>query len=212
MNTEMSHDENKTVDIDPIDNQESSHDSAEDVDDISMKAVYATSENDVALINELIASGLDVNQLDAEMSNNTLLHIAAIHGSDDVAKLLLEKGANVNARNQDGYAPIHFALRNENDSTAQIFLDHGADVNQSDKHGNTVLHYAVQHKLVDFAYNLIDRGANANQCNYDGMLPSDFDHDQKKDGGSLLNTLSEHAKGGVSDNVNVAEKNNASER
>ncbi len=212
MNTEMSHDENKTVDIDPIDNQETSHDSAEDVDDISMKAVYATSENDVALINELIASGLDVNQLDTEMSNNTLLHIAAIHGSDDVAKLLLEKGANVDARNQDGYSPIHFALRNENVSTAQIFLDHGADVNQSDKHGNTLLHYAAQYKLVDFAYNLIDRGANTNQGNYDGMLPSDFDHDQKKDGSNLLNTLSEHAKGGVSDNVNVAEKNNVSER
>ena len=37
------------------------------------------------------------------------IYIFYISGSKDVAQVLLENGANVNAKNDDGYTPLHYA-------------------------------------------------------------------------------------------------------
>lgn len=90
-------------------------------------------------IQALIAGGANV---DGRRDGLTPLHLAIQMGRADVAKLLIECGADVNARDSDGRTPLHYAALQGQTSTAEALLAHGADVNAVDYHGLTVLQAA----------------------------------------------------------------------
>jgi ankyrin repeat protein len=60
----------------------------------------------------------------------TLLHVAAEYGFPDAARLLLDRGADVNARGDYGQSPIFHALTNHTPVPAlsQLLIDRGADL------------------------------------------------------------------------------------
>lgn len=72
----------------------------------------------------------------------TALHYAAEHGYEDLAKLLIEKGANVNAVDAKGDTPLHLAALRGKSDVAKLLLDHGADVTIKSKDGHTALSLA----------------------------------------------------------------------
>jgi len=59
------------------------------------------------------------------------------------ASLLLDRGADVDARNRDDVTPLHQAVRARNLAAVEVLLVRGADVNARDKRGSTPLHRAV---------------------------------------------------------------------
>jgi ankyrin repeat protein len=61
----------------------------------------------------------------------------------DVAELLLGKGAEVNAKNQDGITPLYMAARSGNKYVTKLLLAHGADVNARVNKGMTPLSEAL---------------------------------------------------------------------
>lgn len=65
----------------------------------------------------------------AAFSGGTPLHIAALHDQGEVARVLIGRGAGVNAGCLDGVSPLHYTAWNGSVSTAEILLDHGTDVN-----------------------------------------------------------------------------------
>lgn len=88
---------------------------------------------------------LDHDYFELENSDNlfnyTLLHQAA-YGSVDCVKMLLSKGANVNALSAFQVSPIHSAVSAGNPSVVAELLAHGADANATDKFGRTPLYLA----------------------------------------------------------------------
>jgi len=72
---------------------------------------------------------------------DTCLHSAVIERRADLVPLLLEAGAEVNARNVRGVTPLHRAV--ERPELVDLLLRNGADVNSTDRLGRTPLHYAA---------------------------------------------------------------------
>jgi ankyrin repeat protein len=54
------------------------------------------------------------------------LHSAAAGGHAAIAALLLERGADPDARQQGGFVPLHAAAARGDEVTARLLLDHGA--------------------------------------------------------------------------------------
>jgi ankyrin repeat protein len=77
----------------------------------------------------LITHGADVNISSNNGFNVFPIHSAAAGDYTDIAKLLIEAGANVNVRQQAGATPLHSAAQNGNLDLLILLLEHGADVN-----------------------------------------------------------------------------------
>jgi uncharacterized protein len=73
----------------------------------------------------------------------TPLHYAARHDHVEVARLLLQAGASINAREANGITPLLMAVSNNNMAAARYLLEHGADVNAMDWYGRSALWEAV---------------------------------------------------------------------
>jgi ankyrin repeat protein len=92
----------------------------------------------LSVIKTLLDAGANVNI--ATNGGNTALQEAALQGSPEITKLLLEKQADVNAVNQwKESALIVGALKSGNPEVAQMLLDAGADPNMTDVDGLTAI-------------------------------------------------------------------------
>ncbi|GFN90488.1 ankyrin repeat and socs box protein 8-like [Plakobranchus ocellatus] len=118
-------------------------------------------------IQGLIEAGADVNRI-----HGTLLplHCACMVGDVEILKLLLRKGAKVNA--VDGYerTAIHYAAERD-DTCLEILLQNGAFVNQGDGNQDTALHWASYKNNVACVKMLLQHGANVNAVDYNYDTP-----------------------------------------
>jgi len=108
------------------------------------------------------------------MSNNleNIINIASREGNLDVIKFLVDKGADVNSKDKDGYAPLNrAALAGHLDIVKYLVNKGGADVNAKDEDGNTPLYYAAGKGHLDIVKFLVNKGADVNSQNIDEYTP-----------------------------------------
>jgi hypothetical protein len=112
---------------------------------------------------------LSMRNIDIEASSKwlsgdglTCLHIAVISRRIDICKLLIEKGANVEANDSDGYTPLFYAIMYFNVEMVQFLCDLGANVEARHDVGQTPLHYAVLTGSLPIVKELIERKADIN--------------------------------------------------
>ena len=80
-------------------------------------------------------------------SRRTLLHWAAFEGQKGAAELLLENGADVNAKDINKDTPLHLAAFRGSKEVVDLLLAHGADVNARNEMGQTPLSLALCKKV-----------------------------------------------------------------
>jgi ankyrin repeat protein len=90
----------------------------------------------------LLDSGAGVNSRSRGQGWTPLLS-AANAGSIENAKLLLNKGADANARDDNGRSALWYAAVSENTGLIKLLVEHGADVNVRDNEGRTALMHAA---------------------------------------------------------------------
>jgi uncharacterized protein len=91
----------------------------------------------------LLQAGADVNQVAKNAMKVAPLHAAAASKQLELARRLLELGANANARQQGGLTPLHEVAANGQLEFARLLLAHGAEVNAGTDDGKTPLSFAL---------------------------------------------------------------------
>lgn len=85
---------------------------------------------------------------------------AARMGDVKTIQKLLDHGANVNGRDQNGWTALHRASFKGRIEAARALIDNGVDVNGRDEEGYTALHCAVESGHVDVTELLVKKGAD----------------------------------------------------
>lgn len=83
----------------------------------------------------------------------TALHVAAHCGHARVAKLLLDRKADPNARALNGFTPLHIACKKNRIKVVELLLKHGASI-EATTEVTTCLLINIQQKLYVFYYGL----------------------------------------------------------
>jgi ankyrin repeat protein len=126
------------------------------------KLLSAIRSNDVETAKLLIENGADVNakyyeetgfsggeDYDVEVVRNvrdsTLLMEAVALNRVKIAKLLIENGADVNAKNNyNGWTPLIEAVWDGHIEIAKLLIENGADVDTENNNGETALTIATE--------------------------------------------------------------------
>lgn len=130
----------------------------------------AVETGDVRRVKEWLEKG---NPDTRDKCDRTLLHYAAYRGRFNVARLLIDHGADVNAKDDNGRTPLHYATFMGYFDIVKLLIDHGADVNAVDRYGVTPLHFAARKGYLGIAKLLIEHGADCNAMNVYGRTPID---------------------------------------
>lgn len=83
-------------------------------------------------------------------------------GDKEIVEMLLDRSADVAARNGNGKPPIFSAVENGNVEVVELLLSYSEDVNAQDNCGRRLLHIAAEKGYVRIAELLLKRGADVN--------------------------------------------------
>ena len=103
-----------------------------------------------------------------QKDHETPLHFASFRGKLEIARLLLDYGAKMNAKNAQGETPLHLVSRGEYNAptdgvlVAKLLLDRGVDVNAQDKRHWTTLHSASYNGKPEIVQILLYHSAKVN--------------------------------------------------
>jgi hypothetical protein len=87
--------------------------------------------------------------------------LASYRGRHEVVKLLLDRGADVNARDNWGWTALTLACLTGYNEVVKDLLDKGADVNSANNDGKTALMIASARENIDLVNLLLARGVDA---------------------------------------------------
>jgi ankyrin repeat protein len=119
----------------------------------------AVEDEDEDLVRAVLAMGADT---EAPPYSEKALYLAARADNLNIARMLLETGANPNGQNVDGWFPLEQVRSVE---MAALLLDSGADITLSDENGAEVLESINDPEVARY---LLSRGARVNTPSQSG--------------------------------------------
>jgi len=147
-----------------------------DLSDLLMLAVRYGKELTES-VQALVNKGADVNKVSGPNEypyvNDSLLIIAAQNDHMEIVKVLLEKGANFNAKCHSrswclGKDTLIYAATFGDLEIIQLLFSKGVNVNVQDKVGNSALMMAARNGHESVTHYLLENGANVNLINEEG--------------------------------------------
>jgi len=104
----------------------------------------------------------------------TALHFACYFGQAEASRLLIEKGAAVDAvaSNAMKVMPLHSAASARNLDAARLLLEHGAPINARQQGGWTAIHAAAQSGDRALVELMLKSGADPTLANDEGKTPA----------------------------------------
>lgn len=134
--------------------------------DLNKKLLSAINNNNQLFIKTQMQAGL---KPDHRINSETLLMIAAREGKYELVSLLVEKGADVNAKSSKGHNAMSFSSRYGHLRIVQYLLNHGAEVNISNNNNWTPLLKAARGGHLEVVDYLLAHDADIRSRNSGGL-------------------------------------------
>ena len=135
------------------------------LDKLNMKLQFVCTNSVCSLYGKNIIR-LTKNILDKEVTYDntiTILLLDLIKKEDFKAvKLLIDMGADVNAKDENGRTALIYASRNSSSEILEYLIEKGADINAKDIFDKTALMYAASFNNLEVIKYLIEKGADIN--------------------------------------------------
>ncbi len=74
-------------------------------------------------------------------TGNSFLHMAAMDDYPELVKYFIEKGANINMKNNDGNTPLHLALKNKHKKIIRLLMDNKAALDIPNNDGDIAFEF-----------------------------------------------------------------------
>ena len=101
----------------------------------------------------LLSAGAPLNRVTTALDGATPLIVAARNGCLPFVRLLLEHGANINAKNDTGRTAVSFAAENGHVQILEVLHEHHANIDTVDNNGLSPCIYAAKNartECIDF--------------------------------------------------------------
>ncbi|HET6351814.1 MAG TPA: ankyrin repeat domain-containing protein [Coriobacteriia bacterium] len=134
----------------------------------------AVAQGNIDLVRTLLDNGARTSLCSGGL---TLVFIASQEGHADIVRLLVEHGADPNARRPaefDYFGPLHAAVRGGHGAVLDALAAAGADLNLGATHGVTPLIIASAERKPAMAEALIRLGADPDRPDAEGWRPLDY--------------------------------------
>lgn len=142
-----------------------------DDDSPPMQFYYAAAQGDVTQVQALLAQGMSVNTM--YPFDESLLIRAAQFSQLEVARLLLDHGADVDHQDNTGCTALKSAVEEDSVEMVDLLLDAGADMTiLGGTDAGNALHTAARDGHVEIVRLLLRRGADPNAPDGDGCSVS----------------------------------------
>jgi ankyrin repeat protein len=107
-----------------------------------------------------------------DRAGRTALHHAAQICEEETIRLLLEKGADIKATDNNDQTALHYTAVACEVGPTGLLIEKGADIKAADNDGQTALHQALSYQLDDFEETVklpVENGADTKaRCRYQG--------------------------------------------
>ena len=134
-------------------------------EELSEQLISACKAGDATGVSKALDKGADPNEM---VEGDTPLSISI--GDEDVMRILLKRGAGVNARNGKRLPPLAIAAGAGSIASAKLLIASGANVNDNFE-GSHPLDYAVISDSEQMVQLLLDHGAEINPRNHGPSTP-----------------------------------------
>jgi ankyrin repeat protein len=119
----------------------------------------AVAKGNAAIVAALVDAGADL-EAEGDPGEARPLHLAAIVDQPDVARLLIERGAALEARDAEGRTPLMVAAAFATNDIGALLLRAGADIEAVDTLGRAPIHHAAMSGDADLILMLLARGVD----------------------------------------------------
>ena len=127
---------------------------------------------DLAKVKLAVESGLDPNTpVDGMGKEMTMLNWASMGKNTELIKYLIDKGADVNSKNKDGFTPLMFAGTKGRVENALLLIENGADLFAENSNKATCAHFLSICLMPDFLNLLVEKGVDFNGKDNRGRIP-----------------------------------------
>lgn len=121
--------------------------------------VEAAKEGDLKTVKTILAQdSTKLNALDED--KYTPLHWSCIRAHWDVAKYLIEQGADPNIQGGDGGTPLNWAVHHDDVEIIKLMIAKGAKLNIQNQWGMTELHTAIWRGNIHVVDYLLEQGSD----------------------------------------------------
>ena len=126
-------------------------------------------DDEFKMLKLLVEHGADLEVFGGDEYDKTVLHMAATKGNYELAKYMIQNGANLDCETgapwsdyspAGGSTPLHLAIYEGNNEIAKMLIRAGADLNIPNSWTKTPLHYAVEDENIEMIQVLIKNGAD----------------------------------------------------